>query len=256
MNSNDGSRSSLRLPVSPRGVTYGLLIMVVILTLASATGQLVALTWGFDPDDGLVRYLNVDREMNLPTWYSASALVLASLLLGLIAADHGVPTQDRVNWAGLAVIFTGLSLDETTALHERTAEPVRQLLHADRFFPLWIIPGVLFVLVVGLVCLPFMRRLPRATRRRFLVAGAIFVVGAVVIELFGGIHASLHGKANGWYVALATVEEHLEMLGVVLFIRALLIFITQRTTEKGSPLTRAVNKSISHAEHGEYAWTS
>ena len=149
MNSNHGGRSSLRLPVSPRGVTYGLLIIVVILTLASATGQLVALTWGFDPDDGLVRYLNVDREMNLPTWYSASALVLASLLLGLIAADHGVPAQDRVNWAGLAVIFTGLSLDEATALHERTAEPVRQALQADRTLPLWIIPGLIFVLVVG-----------------------------------------------------------------------------------------------------------
>jgi hypothetical protein len=67
--------------------------------------------------------------------------------------------------------------------------------------------------------------LPKSTRREFLTAGALFVGGAVGLELLAGRYSEIHGVDNFIYSLHVTLEEGLEMLGVWVFIRALVRYI-------------------------------
>jgi hypothetical protein len=80
--------------------------------------------------------------------------------------------------------------------------------------------------------------LPARTRRLFLAAGAIFVAGAIGVEAVSGMQASLHGEQNLTYHLVITVEELLEMTGIVIFIYALLDYIGGQLTTVGFHVTR------------------
>jgi hypothetical protein len=49
----------------------------------------------------------------------------------------------------------------------------------------------------------------------------VFVFGALGMEMVGGAYFDSHGSQNVTYVALQTVEEILEMVGIIVFIHAL-----------------------------------
>ncbi len=51
------------------------------------------------------------------------------------------------------------------------------------------------------------------------------------MELFGALQVSRHGQENLGYVFLSTVEELLEMLGIVVFLYALMLMAAPGTTE-------------------------
>jgi hypothetical protein len=85
----------------------------------------------------------------------------------------------------------------------------------------WSVLGVVFVLAFALVYLPFVLRLESSTRRLFIVSGGLYVGGALGMELVQGWHDGLYG-INGTTALITTVEEVLEMLGIVVFIYALL----------------------------------
>ncbi len=46
------------------------------------------------------------------------------------------------------------------------------------------------------------------------------------MELIGGIHDELYGRHNVIYVIYSTIEEVLEMVGIVVFIYALMTYIS------------------------------
>ncbi len=123
----------------------------------------------------------------------------------------------------LALIFSGLSVDEVASVHEVAMEPLRSLLGA-RGLPYftWVVPGAAFVLAVGLAYLRFVLRLPALTRRRFVVAGGLFVGGALGLELAEGWVADALGHRTPAFAALVALEETLEMAGLVVFVHALL----------------------------------
>ena len=55
-----------------------------------------------------------------------------------------------------------------------------------------------------------------------MLAAVLFLSGAVGFELLGSNESSLHGMATVRYGIYATVEESLEILGVLLLISILL----------------------------------
>ena len=64
------------------------------------------------------------------------------------------------------------------------------------------------------------------TRWLFLTAGLIYVVGVLGLELVGGRQLDLTGEQRTvMYVALGAVEELLEMVGIVVFMYALMSYI-------------------------------
>ncbi|WP_238178428.1 hypothetical protein [Calothrix sp. 336/3] len=80
----------------------------------------------------------------------------------------------------------------------------------------------------------FIINLPRKTRSNFLVAGLIYLSGAIGCELIGGY--ILDSRMRGiFYLIIITLEESLEMLGIAVFIYGLLSHISYCTS--GTMLT-------------------
>ncbi len=92
----------------------------------------------------------------------------------------------------------------------------------------WVIPGAGFVLICLVSFWKFLMNLPFRTRNLFIIAGGCFVGGAIGIEMIGGQYADLYGEAQDMtYSVIATFEESLEMMGIILLIHALLDYITK-----------------------------
>ena len=219
---------TMRLAISPRRVTRVLTLVVLCLTFASIAAQFSLYYLGYDDPFEFVSLFDVDSESNIPTWYASSTLLLCSILLASIAYAKKIDS-DRyfLHWGGLSIIFLFLSMDEAASIHELAIEPLRSALNAGGFlYYTWVVPGAAFVLIFVLVYLRFLADLPVKTRRLFLVAGIVYVGGALGVELVGGRYADLYGEENFMYALIVTVEEFLEMAGVVVFIFALLSYMS------------------------------
>lgn len=221
---DDRQRASAGLVrLSPRAAAGLALVMVGALSAASVSAQAVHyLTDAHLP--GLVRLVNLSREGNIPTWYQASALAVCAALAAAVAVAAARRSDPfRVHWAVLALLFVYLSADEASAIHELTVRPLRTTLGASGllYYP-WVIVGSAAVATGALVFRRFMRALPVRTRRSLVTAGAVFVAGALGVEAVSGMYAEMHGRDNLSYGLITSVEETLEMLGIVIVPRALL----------------------------------
>ena len=77
----------------------------------------------------------------------------------------------------------------------------------------------------------FLFKLPKATRISFIIAGLIYITGLLGIEMLGGYYYELHAGESLTYSLITTLEESLEMLGLILFIRALLDYLSVHFSE-------------------------
>lgn len=171
---------------------------------------------------GLVPLFSLGSDGNLPTFYSAFALLFSGLvLLAIGVAALQTHQRDGWYWIGLAATFAFLSLDEMLELHEQLIEPVRNALGAGGLlFYAWIVPYSAATILLVTVYWNFLWRLPRDIAKWMVLAGAIFVAGAVGVEMLGGLVFERMGSINPIYVLLQTIEEVCEMSGIVLFIYA------------------------------------
>jgi len=94
---------------------------------------------------------------------------------------------------------------------------------------LWVVPYRVATLVFALAFLKFVWGLPKDTRARFVAACVIFLTGALGTEMFGAREADLHAYYTVTYCVLYSLEEMLEMLGIILFIYALLLHLAKET---------------------------
>ncbi len=234
----------MEISVSAKQCAVVLSLVVLVLMAASLGASLLSFVPIHDPllrevRESVVRLTWLDGEGNIPAWYSASLFLLCSFLLAAIAfaqrQHHG---GQVVRWLVLSLIFLFLSLDETAQLHELSIQPLRDFFGATGFLHYaWIIPAGICVALFVLGYLSFLAKLPPRTRWLFLMAGALFVGGALGVEAFSGKHASLHGEQNLTYHLIITIEELLEMAGLVVFIYALLDYISRRFTNVGFHVT-------------------
>lgn len=126
----------------------------------------------------------------------------------------------------MAFIFLFLSIDETALLHERIGKSVKELINTSGFFHYaWVIPYGVALIVILIGYLNFLKKLPRNIMILFMVSGAIYISGALGFEMAGGRHHELYGDDTLLYSLLYTCEEFLEMLGILIFIYALLMYI-------------------------------
>ncbi|MBA3276266.1 MAG: hypothetical protein H0T72_10765 [Chloroflexia bacterium] len=221
------------LVVSTTLVTRALVAVIAVLTAAGFAVNYAAYVMDsttVSEDGRLKRLLDLDAEVNLPTWYQAVMLAVCAIVLLLIGWNQG-PRQRRSaarSWMLLSLAFFYLSLDELVSLHELTIVPLRSALDitGGLLYFAWVILAAAVLLLLGIALVPFLASIDPATRRRFVVAGALFVGGAFGLELVGGALLSARNEQHDFTVkAVATVEEFLEMLAIVLFFRGLLLHI-------------------------------
>jgi hypothetical protein len=223
------SPSSINFFLSPRKTARFLALLVSGLVLISLSLQLCHY---FLPDyplkDSLAAMTNVDGEQNIPSLYSWSALLFAALLLAIIGQVQKAARDRFANhWRLLAFIFVYLSLDEAISIHEKLIYPLRTSLHTGGLlYYAWVIPGAIFVLAVFLGFLKFVNALPPKTKRLFLIAGAVFIGGAIGMELISGAYAEIYTEKNFTSAIFTSIEEFMEMIGIVIFIYALLSYMS------------------------------
>lgn len=237
--------STLNKPHQPvvvlnrRTIVQWLSVATVLLLMASLAGQGMKYGFGHDSAYGLVRLFYLDAEGNIPTFFSALLLLLAALLLASIAAlKHAVQAPYRRHWAILAFLFLLMAVDEAAGLHEMLNGLGRWLMgrRITHFFHYgWVMFGLVMVLVVALSFLKFFLHLPPSTQLQFFTAAAALVGGAIGVEIAEGYYAASRGGENSFRFSLfVTLEEGLEMTGVIIFINALLAYLTQH--HKGAVL--------------------
>lgn len=212
-------------------VTRALAATALLLVLLSMGGQFATFMLGHVFLTEIAPLFYVDTEHNIPTYFSVWLILLSSFLLGVIAtlkSKQNVPHVSK--WAILSFGFFIMALDEAFQFHERLNIPVGRLLGDGSlgvfYFP-WTIPGIALVFVLGVYFLKFLFDLPAATRNRFILAAVLYVGGAIGVELIGSRHAELHGYENWAYSMIATLEESLEMGGLIVFIWALLNYCAE-----------------------------
>lgn len=220
-----GTRPSVALQLStgkPIRILYAAVAVLSVLSLAGHVARLAGLEV-----QGLVTYINfvnVDGERNLPTWFSTMILLAGALLAWTTSRSPGEQSgRWQRHWRLLAVVFVLLSIDELTMIHERLSAPVRELLDLSGplYFGWYVVALPLLVLFVGYYA-RFLAALPADIRSGLLFSGALYVAGAIGMEMVG---AALFDSAQTWdtwgYQVAAAVEELLEMVGAVAFLGTL-----------------------------------
>lgn len=237
----DAKKSADGFRLSPRRIATLLALAIALLVAAH-----VALKIAQEHVGGLdrtMRLFDLDEEANLPTWYSTIALLAAGLLSAVIAflGRRRHPGELRF-WAGLAAGFAYLSIDELAMLHDKFGGTLATSLGVQghgwtRY--VWVVPALLAVSVLAITYVGFVTRLPARVRRLAILAGVLYVGGAVGCEMIGARLVALGGPAaltSAAYTVEVIVEETLEMTGVAVWIYAQLIYLVEFLAPRGLAL--------------------
>jgi hypothetical protein len=181
------------------------------------------------------RMVNLDEEANIPSFYSSLILLFSSILLFVITFYRKIEKNRNYKyWLGLALIFLFLSFDENASIHELIIKVYWKFFEPSDFDNyVWLIPYGVLVFLLMLAYWKFIFSLPRKTYSLFILSGILYVLGALGMEVAGSMYVGVSWyqpidwghRADYTYYLISTVEESLEMFGVVTFIYALLSYI-------------------------------
>jgi hypothetical protein len=200
---------------------------------------------------GLTDLFDMDQEHNIPTLFSSLMLLTSALLLLLIATAKRKEGQtEHWYWHGMAAVFLFLSVDEITILHERFNDPVRDTLQTTGALHFaWVIPYAIIILTLTVLYARFVLKIiPRRTRKLMILSACIFIGGALGLELAGSYYFSKAGEIDITFALMATVEETMEMVGVVLFVYALMDYMATQLKSLYFQVSNETSTSFSSQE--------
>lgn len=157
--------------------------------------------------------LDIGAEGNASVWFAS----MVWLLVGALAALAAVTApRFRRSWWLFAAVGVTASADEAAALHERlfvVGDRLAPYLPLDTFYN-WVIPGAVIALVVGALLARLILALRPRVAGALVAAGALFLLGALVVETVTGL---VHREDQGMsplYLTLMYVEETFELVAV------------------------------------------
>ena len=220
-----------RITITPSALLRAMVWMIVFLAAAHLAG-LTSKQLGHERVFDLVRLFDMDRERNIPTLFSTCLFLLNGLVclaIWKVRSREGLPAA---TWLVLAGTLFFLGADEFCQIHEYVNERLQTIFHTSGFFgPVWIIPYGIAAVILFTMLVPFFLRLEPGTRKLMALAAAVFLSGAVGIEMITGKYIALAEARRGdafnmmvdlGYGLFVVVEESLEMLGLVVLSYALL----------------------------------
>ena len=219
----------MTINISPRHIVKILFRIVIGLTFLHCLLQFIYFGLGWKKITLVKTLFDFELDSNITTWYSSATLLIACLLLVVIAISK-IRIKDPFarHWKFLAIIFAFLSLDEVAMLHERAGDVLKTLSNVEfdgwLYFQ-WVLIGIPVTLAIAVAYLNFLKNLPNSTKNRFILAGALFVGGALGLEMMAGHQESLDTYNELLYKLITTIEELWEKLGVLVFIHALLKYM-------------------------------
>ncbi|MFO1187847.1 MAG: hypothetical protein U1E87_10620 [Alphaproteobacteria bacterium] len=218
-----------------------LILLAGFLTLLAGHIAALVLWFGFGHDSclGFVPFFNFDEEANAPAWYSSFLLLLGAAVSALAAVHCASGRRELVKyWLFLAFAFVFLSFDETAQVHELLGRVQKYVLHSSiagvSSFN-WTVTYAALVLVFGLAYLNFLMKLQRAIALLLVGSGALYVAGALGMEVVAATIAQIYRAAhpasgNAFmvtqpYLLEVTIEETMEFLAEILFVYAVLKYL-------------------------------
>lgn len=221
----------LEFTVSPRKVALALGLLAIYFAAQSLVIEYAQIQLAnTDASPSLLLLLDlfsVNAEQTIPTWYSAMLLFASSIVLWMIAtAKRGDQHGYAGYWTGLAIVFLYLSMDESAVIHEILADWLQHRYELTGYLAFgWQLVAAPLVAFFGLLYARFVFRLPVRTRNLFILAGLLYLGGTLVLDAVSANEWDRDGGITFRYLAIGTAEEVCEMLGVVLFLYALLSYI-------------------------------
>jgi hypothetical protein len=210
------------------------LTLGVLATLALLLG---VLHWLFgDLRVGGVYWFNLDKERNLPTWFTGGLFFLIGCA-GIAAYfwERQRNTEGQVYfrapflWLGVSAMGLAMSLDEVTILHENLLwREVRWatggLGSTWHYLTQWqILFAPLIAVALVYLVLFFTHRLAgSAASRRWFFGGLACWVAALVLE---ALRETFKHQGSSWYDLAVVVEEMLEMLGALGLLAAIVTYV-------------------------------
>ena len=228
----------MNIRVYPKRFLRKNMYLIGLLLLVHMLG--VILSYYFDNEyvHKVANLIDFNKEQNIPTLYSSVALLFSSFLLFTITLRNKKFGLPYVYWLGLSFVFLFLSIDETAMIHENLANPTRTALGTSGLlYFAWVIPYGLASILFLLEYTKFLFDLPRKVMALFCASGSIFVLGAIGFESLSGWQFELYGSNSALYSIFYVCEELLEMLGVALFVYALLTYVADQ--DEGLTITIA-----------------
>jgi hypothetical protein len=166
-----------------KGLLFVLLGFEVLLVFGYILTHIIAPGPGWGP---IPRFLNVDREVSVPTWFSSIQLFAVAVVL-LMQAPWAKQLRFFLFLLGFGFLF--LSMDEAAGLHDSIRRSAKRLelpwLQGIHFL-VWMVLYVCIGLVGLLTNYRSILILSRNFRREVAwvaVGGAIFVGGGIGIEV-------------------------------------------------------------------------
>lgn len=216
------------LNINPSAVLKVLMSLGLMLVVAQIAIVTLRFGFGFEYVKGFVPLFNMDGEGNVPAFLSFIQILLAALILFFIAQLERKYAEEYVwQWFVLSAGFFLMALDEGIQLHERLGGPVKAALGSETanvgiFYAVWTIPAGIIVILLGLAFLKFLLALEAVHRFRFMLAGALYLSGAIGMELVGMYYFKSVGGDDAVFGVLVTIEESLEFFAVTFFVWSLL----------------------------------
>ncbi|MBX3253468.1 MAG: hypothetical protein KF862_04950 [Chitinophagaceae bacterium] len=209
------ARSFIRLLVICLTVIISLnLLFIVLYHNRSLSNQLTT---------GLYKLFYVDRERNVPSFFNMLLLLVCAILNAYVFLLYKQKRYaGKYYWLILSVAFFFLAFDESVSIHESLTLilPGYGIGGKGAFTFAWVIPYGIAAVLLFIVFLKFLWTLPVRTRLGFMLSGAVFVMGAVGVEMIAAQLYNSNGGDTGTlgFALISTLEETLEMGGLILFI--------------------------------------
>ena len=242
----------------------------VAIIVCLALGHLFAtIVWRDFPPftlDKVRAFFDFDEEAGPSAFFSSLALLACAGAAALVSGATTTDVRLRHFWSVVGLIAAYLALDEAVAIHEKF-DAIGQWLTSGRgiftiswwvVYPFALAPFVIFAA-------PGLLGLDADARNRLLIAGVVFLSGAIGCEILESVardgfltaYNLRHGDGVDWAAyaaalethgdsyqrqqgALALLEETLEMTGVALALRALLV----RASELGATVRLIVTPPV------------
>ncbi len=226
------SRAAERMVALPAARRAFLVLAGIATSFALATLALHLIELSSTAPAWLSR-LDTGAEANAPTWFSSAMLLAAAgLSLAFAAGARAQRLERHERWAFVGVGLLLASMDEEAQVHEALVGP---LVDGMRALVGEGVPARALAVLAALVAMvallawlsPWLRSLPRGLRRALVLSALVYGTGALGLEVVARVLDTAVGNGSvsraGEFLSVA--EELCEMLGVALFISALLAYV-------------------------------
>ena len=94
------------------------------------------------------------------------------------------------------------------------------------FYYGWVIPAMIILVVFAVAYIKFLFSLRSNTRNLFILSALVYITGGLGIEMVSAKYFTIYGDENMVYAMITTMEESLELIGILIFQYALMKYLS------------------------------